>query len=437
MYTEITRCRSCGNQRLTQVLSLGRQYLASSFVATNEGNPLARVKFPLTLVLCDPGAGGCGLVQLKETVQRDLLYREYFYRSQTNPMMHDALREIVTEASARVEIAPGDAVLDIGCNDGTLLGIYPPDLKRCGIDPARNVSRSHLDPAIATAVDYFNAPAALALSGGSAFKIVTSIAMFYDLEDPHSFIEEVKSILAPDGIWCLQLSYIRDVIEQMSFFDICHEHLMYYSLRTLSHLLALHGLTVVDASTNGVNGGSMRLFVAHDSRGMAPTPNLARLLEEEAGRRLDDPATFAAFAEKIEALKRSIKTFLADARAAGRLVTGLGASTKGNVLLQYFGISKDDLPFITDRNPEKVGLRTLGTDIEVVAEECARAKQPFAQLVLIWFFKEELLRREQAYLEQGGRLLFPMPTPHVVTASGEYALEELGFRMVAAAAPLA
>jgi NDP-4-keto-2,6-dideoxyhexose 3-C-methyltransferase len=389
MYTEITKCRSCGNSGLTPVLSLGEQHLASSFVRTNEGNPLASVKFPLTLALCDPNGDtpGCGLLQLKETVDRDLLYREYFYRSQTNPMMRDALREIVDEAIERVDLAPGDGVLDIGCNDGTLLSLYPSDLQRCGIDPAQNVSRAHLDPAIATAVDYFNAKTAFALSGGSNYKIVTSIAMFYDLDDPHSFIEDVKSVLAPDGVWCLQLSYVRDVIEQMNFFDICHEHLIYYSLRTLSTLLALHDLVVIDASTNLVNGGSLRLFVAHRSRNVAPNPNVARLLADEEALRLDNPATFTAFAEKIDALKTRIRTFLADQRNAGNLVTGLGASTKGNVLLQYFGITKEDLPFITDRNPDKIGLRTLGTDIEVVSEESARQKQPFAQLVLIWFFR--------------------------------------------------
>src|SRR5438270_297756 len=179
MYTEISRCRSCGNTELTTVLSLGEQYLASSFVKTNDGNPLAKVKFPLTLVLCDPNgnAPGCGLLQLKETVDRDLLYRDYFYRSQTNPMMHDALREIVTETMQRINLSEGDAVLDIGCNDGTLLGFYPPTARRCGIDPAQNISREHLAPSIATRVDYFSAAAALALSGGAPYKIVTTIAM--------------------------------------------------------------------------------------------------------------------------------------------------------------------------------------------------------------------------------------------------------------------
>ena len=421
MYTEISQCRLCGNPELTTVLSLGRQYLATSFVKKNHGNPLAKAKFPLTLVLCDPRRNpkACGLVQLRETVRRDLLYREYFYRSHTNPMMRDALQEIVGEATERVELAPGDAVLDVGCNDGTLLSFYPETVRRFGVDPAANISERRVDPSIAIAVDYFSADTCSAMSGGSRFKIVTSIAMFYDLDDPHAFVEDVKKVLAEDGVWCLQLSYLRDLIEQCNFYDICHEHLLYYSLETLQRLFEMHGLTIVDASTNLVNGGSIRLFVKHQAPGVEAGPSVAALLESEREWRLADPVTYEVFSTKIDALKKNILGFIKEERRHGRMVTGLGASTKGNVLLQYFGITKEDLPFITDRNPEKVGLRTLGTDIEVVSEEYACKMKPSTQLVLIWFFKEEVLRRERQYMAEGGKLLFPMPAPHLMGADGE------------------
>lgn len=424
MYTEISKCRLCGNPELTTVLSLGHQYLATSFVKTNEGNPLAKLKVPLTLVLCDPAKNpkACGLVQLRETVDRDVMYREYFYRSHTNPMMRDALKEIVDETMKRVEIGPGDAVLDVGCNDGTLLTFYPPSLRRFGIDPAANIAIRQADPSIAIAVDYFGADAAAALSGNVQFKIVTSIAMFYDLDDPHSFVKDVKKVLAADGVWCLQLSYLRDLIEQMNFYDVCHEHLLYYSLQSLCRLFEMHGLTVVDASTNLVNGGSIRLFVEHERAGVRQSPAVTKLLKEESALGLADAATYKEFACRIDALKVLILGYMNEERNRGGVVSGLGASTKGNVLLQYFGITKENMPFITDRNPDKAGLRTLGTDIEVVPEEQARQMRPSTQLVLIWFFKDELLKREQQYLAEGGKLLFPMPLPHLVEASGERAL---------------
>ncbi|MEO8367663.1 MAG: class I SAM-dependent methyltransferase [Candidatus Solibacter sp.] len=424
MYTEISQCRLCGNRQLTTVLSLGDQYLATSFVKTNKGNPLAKIKVPLTLVLCDPAKNpkACGLVQLRETVERDVMYREYFYRSHTNPMMRDALKEIVDEATRRVELTANDAVLDIGCNDGTLLTFYPDSVRRFGIDPAANIPIRQADSSIAIAVDYFGASVAAKLSGDARFKIVTSIAMFYDLDDPHGFVRDVKQVLAEDGVWCLQLSYLRDLIEQMNFYDICHEHLLYYSLRALCSLFEAHGLTVVDASTNLVNGGSIRLFVKHEAAGVEQGPAVEQLLKEEKQLGLANAATYREFANRIDALKVSILGYMSDEQQRGGMVSGLGASTKGNVLLQYFGITKENMPFITDRNPDKAGLRTLGTDIEVVPEEHGRKVRPSTQLVLIWFFKDELLKREERYLAEGGKLLFPMPSPHLVGASGEYAL---------------
>ncbi len=423
-YKCIDRCRMCGSTDLTEVLSLGEQFLASSFVKSNKDNPLASMRFPLTLVLCDrlKNPKACGLLQLKETVKRDLLYRKYFYRSATNPMMHSALEEIARELMTRLKLEPGDAVLDIGCNDGTMLAFFPASLQRFGIDPAENIpALEGLDPSIRILTDYFSKEAARKVSGGiKKFKAVASIAMFYDLDDPHSFVRDVKALLDPEGIWCIQLSWLYDVIRNMNFFDICHEHLLYYSLHTLRTLLNLHDLEIIDASTNPVNGGSLRVFVKHKKAGLPISPNVQKILEEEAAFGLNEPAdTFREFAKKISDLKKNILTYLRQEKERGGTVIGLGASTKGNVLLQYFGIDKDLLPYICDRNPEKTGLYTLGTDIEVISEEHMRELNPSCLLVLIWFFREELLKRERAYLEKGGKMLFPMPYPHLVSRDGE------------------
>ncbi len=427
-YKRIDQCRLCGGAALTDVLSLGEQFLASSFVKSNENNPLASIRFPLTLSLCDraQNPAGCGLLQLRETVDRDLLYREYFYRSATNPMMRQALAEIAGEVMLRVTAEPGDAVMDIGCNDGTMLTFFPASLGRFGIDPAKNIpALQGIDSSIRIRTDYFSRESAYAVSGGiKKFKVITAIAMFYDLDDPHAFVRDVKELLHQDGVWCIQLSYLRDVIKNMNFFDICHEHLLYYSLQTLRSLLQMHDLEIIDASTNPVNGGSLRVFVTHKKSGRAIAPNVQRIFDEEAALGLDTPETFRAFGEEIAALKKTVVGYLAREKERGGMVIGLGASTKGNVLLQYFGIGRDLLPYLCDRNPEKTGLRTLGTDIEVISEERMRELRPSCLLVLIWFFREELLKREQEYLAKGGTMLFPMPHPSLVTKEGETLLSE-------------
>lgn len=426
-YKVVDRCRLCGNTDLVEALGLGEQYLASSFVRTNEGHPLASTKFPLTLLLCDrrKNPSACGLAQLRETVERDLMYRDYHYRSATNPMMRDALREIVEGTVRHVTPEPGDRALDIGCNDGTLLTFVPASFQRFGIDPAQNIARPRLDPSIRIVTDYFSKAAATRLAGEGPFKMITSVAMFYDLDDPHGFVHDAKSVLHPEGVWCIQLSYLRDLIVNMNFYDICHEHLLYYSLRSLIYLMEANDLSIVDASTNPVNGGSLRIFIKHRRAGVEPSDAVKALLAEEAAMGLDSRETFAAFRKKIDELKRVVVRVVREEKAAGRPVVGLGASTKGNVLLQYFGIGKELLPYVADRNLDKVGLRTLGTDIEVISEEHARKLGPGCMLVLIWFFKDEILQREQAYLTSGGKLFFPMPQPHIVTKSGVETLSRL------------
>lgn len=420
MYKNITQCRICGNTELKEVLNLGEQYLSSSFVKSNdEVDETSKTRVPLTLLLCDT----CGLVQLRETVDRDLMYRSYFYRSGVNPMMRDALADVTRDIKAHTSLKEGDSVLDIGCNDGTMLTYFPITMRRIGMDPAQNINRHALDSSITVIEDYFNAQKAQAANGGKLFQAVSSVAMFYDLDDPNAFVSEVKSVLAPGGVWCVQLSYLATTVQTMNFYDICHEHLLYYSLRTLKFLMEKHGLKIIDASLNEVNGGSLRFFAVHADDPRAVSPNLRAIEDSEAALGLAEAATYERFNTSIQDLRRVTLDFIEAETKAGGLVVGLGASTKGNVLLQYFGITKEQLPVISDRYAEKVGLRTLGTDIRVVSEEEARDLKPSAMLVLIWFFKEELLKRERQYLDDGGKLFFPMPYPHVVTKEGERRLD--------------
>lgn len=414
LYRAVHACRLCQGSHLEVCMDLGEQYLASAFVPTNEGLPLDQLIAPLSVVLCRD----CGLLQLGQTVRRPALFTDYHYRSGTNPMMRQALEDFVKDAGARAALGEGDAVLDTGCNDGTMLTLFPAHCRRFGIEPASNISWAGLPDDITIRRGFFASDLALELMAGGQYKLVTSVAMLYSVENVLAFAADVKRILRPDGVWSIQVSYVPSIVDSLSFYDICHEHLYYFTLKTLSQVLERNGLRIIDVSLNDVNGGSLRAHAVHAESARPVSPSVTALLEAERAGRWDDPATYKTFMQRVSAMKDSIRRYLEECRDAGRPVIGLGASTKGNVLLQYFGIDKSLLPCISERNPEKVGLRTLGTDIELVSEERARELAPPAMLVLIWFFKDEIVRRERPYLEAGGQLLFPMPYPHLVGANG-------------------
>jgi len=418
IYSVITQCRICDSSDLTDLFTFGDQFLATAFVKSNTDHPLAGIKVPLSLTLCQ----SCGLVQLKESVRRDLLFHDYFYRSSTNPMMRRALKDVADDLSRHASLGKGDSVLDVGCNDGTMLDFFDPGAVRIGIEPARNIDWSSVDRSIHIENDFFSKEVALRASGGRLYKGISSVAMLYSVEDVNAFADHVKALLAPDGVWCIQVSYLSSMLDTLSFYDICHEHLHYFTLATLSRVLERHSLEIFDASTNDVNGGSLRVFGTHHNSAKQKTNRLRNLTEAEWKQNLDSRNTYAEFFDRVRTVRDTICEYIRNEKAHGRMVVGLGASTKGNVLLQFFGLDRNWLPYISERNPDKVSLRTLGTDIELISEEHARTLSPSCMLVLIWFFKDEILKRERTYLEQGGKLLFPMPYPHLVTKDGEVRL---------------
>lgn len=410
-YTIVKKCRVCKSSNLIEVLKIKKQFIASTFVESNINNPKAKIKIPMTVMLCRK----CGLVQLKETVRSDILYESYFYRSNVTITMKHDLRNVVDDVCGRVKLKTGDNILDIGCNDGSMLSMFPNTLKRVGIDPAKNIDWSHLDRSIKIINDYFPSPQLAEHS----FKIITSTAMFYDLDDPNKAVKQIKNLLTKDGLACIQVSYLYDTIKDMNFYDICHEHLEYYSLKTLSYLMKRNGMEVFDASTNAVNGGSLRVMVAPKEAKKSKSENLKYLLLKEKMLQLENPQTYDTFSKLIKINTLKVKSYIQGQKG---LVIGLGASTKGNVLLQLCGIDKNLLPYISERNPFKVGLKTLGTDILLISEEEARKKQPDCMFVIPWNFKAEILPREKEYIENGGKLLFIMPYPHVIDKNGEVRL---------------
>ena len=423
-FQDIAKCRVCGNQNLYEVIHIEEQFISPTFVKQNENNPLSKIKIPLTVLLCESKGveRGCGLVQLKQTTDPKLLYTEYFYRSATNSTMVKDLATVVSKVLEKVEVKQGDVVVDIAANDGTLLRNYSSNLTRIGVEPAKNIDWSTLDSEIEIINDYFNGDSLNKALDGKKVKIFTCCAMFYDLDDPNDFVETVKKTLAEDGVWCIQLSYVLSMLWNMNFYDICHEHLEYYSLETLNFLMEKHGLTIFDAELNAVNGGSALVFITHLENQFEITSNLRDLLQEEKSAQLLSRQTYLEFGSRINELKTKVFNTIMTEIKNGGFVVGLGASTKGNVLLQFFGLTKEYIPFISEISVEKIGLRTLGSDIPLVSDARINEMKPSMKLVLPWYFKNEIVARESDYLNAGGKLFFPMPSPHIVSSSGEIAV---------------
>ncbi len=412
-------CRACGCSSLVPVIALGEQAIASSFHLEPEYPPVDR-NIPLTLMRCDPDASenACGLAQLSHTVPGDLMYAAYGYRSGINESMSRHLAEIAAQASERTKLAPGDLVVDIGANDGTLLLAYKtPGATLVGFEPS-DIRPEEPTPHLRFIHDYFSAGALRARGFGEA-KIVTSIAMFYDLEDPGAFVDDVASVLSPDGIWILELAYMPTMLERNTFDTICHEHLTYWALGPLERLLNQRGLAVVDATLNDINGGSIQLVVAHAGgeasiRTDEAKARIYNLKRRELELRFDEEQPYAAFRERIERIKVDLPALLSDLKSQGKKVLGYGASTKGNVTLQYCGIGPELLPSNADRNPRKWGTRTPGTNIAIVSDDEMRKEAPDYLLVLPWHFLEGFKEREAAFLERGGRFIVPMPDVKIV-----------------------
>lgn len=415
---ERTTCRSCGKGNLMPILSLGNHYV-SNFVTDEEG-----VRAPLDLVLCTYERGGCDLLQLRHTVEAGFLYRNYWYRSGVNRTMRDALADIVRSAERLIPLQPGDMVVDIGSNDGTLLRSYTaPGLKRVGFEPATNLMPYAQERGTVTVNDFFGYEQFRSLFGSSKAHVITSIAMFYDLEDPNVFVADVARVLHSSGIWIIQMSYLPLMLSQNAFDNAVHEHLLYYALGSLERLLARHGLRALDVDLNDVNGGSFRISVVHDGARVSPFAGAdARLTvrrAEETALALHTRAPYEAFASRVAAIRDRVTRFIRQEVARGKIVDVYGASTKGNTLLQYFGLDSSLIRQAAERNPDKWGKHTVGTRIPIVSEEAARSHPPDYFLVLPWHFLREFVAREDAFLAGGGTFIVPLPKFQVLGHSGE------------------
>jgi len=408
-----TTCRVC-NGSLEDVFSLGEQFVSTFLPPQETDGP----KAPLELALCHR----CKLLQLRHTIPGDMMYQNYWYRSGTNQTMRNALANVASTAEHLIHLQAGESVLDIGCNDGTLLASYKTKgIFKIGYDPAENLLAHSTKVADKVVRGFF---------GSGAFdsdpslknrrpRIVTSIAMFYDLPDPNAFVADIKKTMDPDGLWIVQMSLLSLMLKQRDFGNICHEHLEYYSLHSLEYLLNLHDFKVVDVELNDVNGGSLRAYIRNskadeslfgdeDYRRQA-AERVSSLRQKEAKMNLGEPSTYREFGFWIERIKDDVSSFVKEQVRSGKKVHVYGASTKGNTMLQYFGLDHRLIVAAAERNPDKWGKMTVGTRIPIISEEEARSMNPDYFLVLPWHFLDEFREREKDYLLSGGRFLVPLP----------------------------
>ncbi len=408
-------CRVCGSRALTPVIDLGLQHLQGSFVKPGMEQPPGR-RIPCEIVRCDPSQdeNACGLLQMKHTVPPSILYSNYWYVSGTNQTMRDHLKGIALDAvriASRSQMPePRSRVLDIGCNDLTLLKEFPETWECIGIDPSNAVPDKGPGN-IQVISDLFPS----AKLGNRPYDVITSIAMFYDLEDPVAFCQGIQSLLKPTGFWIVEMAWMPQMLLNNSYDTICHEHLEYYSLCVLERIMHMAGLEIFRAELNDSNGGSIRCFVKHEQGQFKCSEHdaltMRHIREMEFDLELDTDKPYASFQSRIENHRDELMNLLRSIKRIGKSIHLYGASTKGNTLLQFCGIDSRLIDCAADRNPMKHGAMTLGTNIPIVSEEESRARNPDYYLVLPWHFRKEFLEREKG---SPTRFIFPLPKVEIV-----------------------
>lgn len=389
--TERATCRLCGAGELGNVLSLGDLYVSTFVKKPGEG-----IRAPLELVLCTK----CELLQLRHTAPQEILYsRHYWYRSGINQVIINDLKEIAEQVHSMANLRTGDVFLDIGANDGTLLGFVPEGVVRVGCEPADNLVEELRKRADHVIHDFWNAGAYQKL-GLPPAKVITAIGMFYDMEDPNQFIRDAAMVMDDNGIFISQLMCLAPMIKQNDVGNVCHEHLEFYSYKTLKFLFEKNGLEIFRVEENAINGGSYRLFARKLRAGSIDYP--------------EPSYDYGAFARRIEENRKKTVEFIKREVAKGKRVWAYGASTKGNTILQYYGLDCTLIEAAADRSPEKWGKYTVGTMIPIVSEEEARKSRPDYFFVLPYAFLDAFMEREKEWHEKGGRFIVSIPEFRVV-----------------------
>ena len=410
MYKKIEKCRICGNTHLERVLDLGEQMLTGVF-PREKGTKVTTG--PLRLVKCIDGDEVCGLLQMEHSYDLGEMYGEnYGYRSGLNASMVENLNNKAKRILGLVELRHGDLVIDIGSNDSTTLQAYPssgPVL--VGVDPTGIKFHNYYPPHIQLIPDFFSSALVKARFPGQKAKVITSFSMFYDLEDPMGFMRQVYDVLADDGVWVFEQSYMPTMLDTNSYDTVCHEHLEFYALRQIKWMADRVGFKIIDVEFNDVNGGSFSVTVSKSHGDLTVAPLVQKILDSERAKGLDTLIPYQEFAERVVQTKRDLLKFIATARAEGKSVMALGASTKGNVLLQYCGLTPNEVACVGEVNAEKFECYTPGTWIPIVDENYFLKEEPDYFIVLPWHFRNFFVSNRKW---KHSKLVFPVPNLEIV-----------------------
>ena len=405
---KIYKCRSCKSKQLKNILSLGCQKLTGLFPSSSkqiipEGD--------LSLVFCEK----CKLLQLESSFDPLSMYGDnYGYMSSLNMSMINHLKKKSEKIKRIIKFSPGDIVCDIGSNDGTFLSFFSKNLTLIGIDPTIKKLKEFYRKDIITIAEFFSFHI-IKNKIKKKIKLITSISMFYDLEDPVQFASEVYDLLDTNGVWHIELSYMPMMIKNTSYDTICHEHLEYYSLESIKYIFDIVNFKIVDIEFNDINGGSISITVAKKESKLEEKGNLVDwLLRKEDLFNYNSLSSLKVFNTNIKKHKKTFTDLLLNLKDSKKKVLGYGASTKGNVILQYCNIKSNLLPYVCDVNPYKEDRFTPGTKIKIISEKKAKTLKPDYFLVLPWHFKNHIINKEINFLKNGGKLIFPMPDVEII-----------------------
>jgi hypothetical protein len=407
--TRVDQCLSCGRSRPLPVLSLGTTPLANRFLTSADPDP-SEPRFPLELVFCE----GCGLVQLSEHVDPEVLFRDYVYVTGTSSTMERHHRALAADHVARYGIAAGDLVVDVASNDGSLLKTFLPyGVRVLGVEPARNLARMAEAAGVPTVDVFFGEDAArdLRRTHGPA-RHASANNVTAHVPDLNGFLAGLRILTEPHGVVSVEAPYLGPMLDGLEYDTVYHEHLSYFAVRPLAAAFARHGLGIVDLVRLPIHGGTMR-YVARP--GVPHGPCVAAAIAEERAKGFEDPATYLAFADRVRRSKEELLSFLRALRAEGRTVAAYGAPAKGNTLLNYCGIGVDLVSFCVDRNPFKVGKFTPGMRLPVLPTSELLRRRPDHVMILPWNLTDEITAQEAEYRRAGGRFFTPLPSPRHVS----------------------
>ena len=400
-------CKNCKSRSLKKIINIGNQPLSSHFYS-KKINKLKN--YSLDLYICQK----CNLVQFKSLPKLDDMYGlNYGYRTSLSPLMINHMKNKFLKNKNDL-IKKKSNILDIGCNDGTFLNFFKKikNINLYGIDPSAEKFKQYHSKKINLIVDYFERDRIQKKFKDISFDLITSFAMFYDIEDPNSFCKDINKLLNKNGKWILELSYFPLLLQNLTYDQICHEHVTYYTLTTFENIIKKNGLKILDFNLNSINGGSIEIICS--KKNSKHSPNTKKINFQKNFEKNINFKSYQNFNSRVGNVKKTLNLFLDQNKGK---VIGYGASTKGNIVLNHCGIDHKKLKYICDANPYKFNRFTPGSNIKIISKQKMRTLKPKFLLVLIWSFRKEVIQQEKNFLYKGGKLIFHLPKFHIVDKS--------------------